>query len=115
MDPAIAVANFGATLLLIQTLGEVPNYVGNWKKLLERSKNQEALSEQDSCGILEARLEWLFHKMMLYDLLLAFSKEHKMNPQLVAVCREQRPLVLEEAQAIQKELNEINKALENVE
>jgi hypothetical protein len=96
------------TIATIALLGQAPNFLENWEKLIEKLNRHEKLSEteikESETSLFEARADWLAHKIMLLDLVVAFGKEHTMNPKLIKYCEGERPRVFEEFKCIMERI-----------
>lgn len=96
------------SVAILALLGQAPSFIGNWESLLNKIKNRKSLSESEvtesEITLLESRLDWLTYKIMLLDLLVAFSKEHTMNPQVIEFCQKQRPNVYDEFKKVREKL-----------
>jgi hypothetical protein len=99
------------TIATLAFLGQAPNFLENWEKLMKKLRDHQDLSEpeikESEVTLLEARADWLAHKVMLLDLVLAFSKEHTMNPKLTEYCELQRPCVFEEFKSVKERISKL--------
>lgn len=89
-------------------LGQAPSFVESWKKFIKKWRERSDLPKQDvdesEITLLQSRADWLLHKIILLDLILAFSKEHSMSPQVVEYCKSERPAVFEEYKDVKDRL-----------
>ena len=96
------------TVAVLALLGQAPNFIGNWESFIKRLRERRTLSElevkESEITLLGARADWLTHKTLLLDLVIAFSKEHTMNPQVVEFCKTQRPQIFNEFQEVREKL-----------
>ena len=100
------------TIATLAVLGQAPNFLDNWEKLIKKLYRHEELSEpeikESEANLLETRVDWLAHKIMLLDLVVAFGKEHTMNSQLITYCESERPRVFEEFKSIMDRIKRLN-------
>jgi hypothetical protein len=102
----------------IALLGQVPGYFENWQKFLKKWRENSSFTKEDvdetEISVLQTKSDWLLHKIMLLDLILAFSKEHNMRTEVIDFCKSERPVVFEEYKQIKGRLIEFaNKNKEN--
>jgi hypothetical protein len=99
-----------SALALLGHVGNIPTYYENWEKLIGKFRKQEELSEAErketELSFLQARSEWLLHKIMLLDLILAFSREHKYPAPMTEHCEKERPRALDELRGIERQIQE---------
>ena len=92
-------------------LGQAPGFVESWQKFIKKWRERPGLSKEDvnesEITFLQARADWLLHKIMLLDLILAFSKEHTMSLQVLEFCKSERPRAFEEYKQVKDRLLEL--------
>ena len=105
---------WSVTLAALALLGQAPSFLGNWQKLLSRLRRSTSLSDSEvkesEIELLDVRADWLFHKVVLLDLVMAFSVEHQLPEQIVDYCKSHRPQALGELEVVRKRLNELRQS-----
>ena len=95
-------------------LGQAPTFVKNWQKFIKKWRDRTDLpkheADESEIALLESRADWLLHKIMLLNLVTAFSKEHSMSPQVVEYCKSERPIAYEEYKEVKDRLLELTKS-----
>jgi len=97
-------------------LGQAPGFVESWQKFIKKWRERSDLPKEEvkesEIAILQSRADWLLHKIMLLDLILAFSKEHTMSSQVLEFCKSERPRVFEEYKQVKDRLLELADKIE---
>ena len=100
--------SIGALALLV---GQTPTFFDTWQKFIEKWRNKSDIPKEDAneseITILMSRSDWLLYKIMLLDLITAFSKEHTMNKGVLDFCKSERPQVFEEYKQVKARLREL--------
>jgi len=100
------------TVAILALLGQAPDFVGKWQSFIKKLRDRGHLPEKDlaesEVTLLEAREDWLTHKVILLDLVVAFSAEHTVNERVLKFCKAQRPRVHEEFREVGERLAELN-------
>lgn len=96
------------SVAVLALLGQIPKFVGNWESLIKKIREKRTLSEaeitESELTLLEARLDWLTYKILLSDLVVAFSNDHVMDEKVVEFCKKQRPKAFDEFQTVKEKL-----------
>jgi hypothetical protein len=99
------------SIAALALFGQAPHFVENWQKLIRKWRDRSDLPKEDvnesEIAILEGRSDWLLHKIMLLDLILAFSKEHVMSSQVLEFCKSERPRAFDEYKQVKDRLLEL--------
>ena len=89
-------------------LGQAPSFVETWQKFIKKWRNRSDLPKKEvdesEITLLQSRSDWLLHKIMLLDLVMAFSKEHSMSSQVVEYCKSERPAIFKEYKDVKDRL-----------
>lgn len=97
-------------------LGQAPSFAKGWEKFIKKWRERSDLPKEEvnesEITILQSRSDWLLYKIMLLDLILAFSKEHTMSSQVLEFCKSERPRVFEEYKQIKDRLLELADKIE---
>ncbi len=79
------------TMSALALLGTLPNYFENWENLFKRSVDESTVSKKDFVELrkifLFAQEDFLFHKIISLNTVIALSIEHRMNAGLVDYCK----------------------------
>ena len=105
------------SIAALALLGQVPSFVDTWQKFIEKWREKSDIPKEEAneseITILMSRSDWLLYKIMLLDLITAFSKEHTMNKQVLDFCRSERPQVFEEYKQVKARLRELADKLDD--
>ena len=97
-------------------LGQAPVFVESWQKFIKKWRERSDLPKEEAneseITILQSRSDWLLYKIMLLDLILAFSKEHTMSSQVLEFCKSERPRVFKEYKQVKDRLLELVERIE---
>lgn len=99
------------TLAALALLGQAPKFITNWKKLIDKIRRSEKISEaerkESELELLEARSDWLFHKIILLELVIGFSVEHTVPEDILRYSRSHKTQVLEELKELEIRIKSI--------
>ena len=97
-------------------LGQAPGFVESWQKFIKKWRQRSDLPKEEvnesEIAILQSRSDWLLYKIILLDLIIAFSKEHRMSSEVLEFCKSERPSVFEEYQQVRNRLIELADKIE---
>ena len=99
------------SIAALALLGQAPSFFETWEKFIEKWRDKSDIPKEEAdeseVTILSSRSDWLLHKIMLLDLITAFSKEHAMSKQILDFCQSERPQVFEEYKQVKARLQEL--------
>jgi hypothetical protein len=105
------------SIAALALLGQAPSFVETWQKFIEKWRDKSDLPKKEvdesEISILVSRSDWLLYKIMLLDLILAFSKEHTMSKEVLEFCQSERPQVFEEYKQVKARLRQLADKLDD--
>jgi hypothetical protein len=83
------------SIAALALFGSLPGHIKAWRGLLLRKRSEgqaeEPITESEFQELrnifLGAQADWLFHKLILLNLVVAFSREHQIPDRLVEYCQ----------------------------
>lgn len=102
------------SIAALALLGQAPSFYETWEKFIKKWRDKSDIPKEEAneseITILMSRSDWLLYKIMLLDLITAFSNDHIMNKQVLDFCQSERPKVFEEYKRVKERLQELTYA-----
>jgi hypothetical protein len=90
-------------------LGTLPNYIKNWENLFKKNFDKNLTGKKDfeefKQIFLNAHADFLFHKIILLNTVIAFSLEHVMNKEFVEYCKKEIGRTKESLDTVRQQLS----------
>jgi len=98
------------TMSAMALLGTLPNYIKNWEDLFNRKAGEDVLKTKDFQEFrkvfLFAQEDFLFHKIISLNTVIALSREHNVNPELLDYCKKEIVRTKENLETIRNTLKQ---------